>query len=269
LAQAGSQDNAVYLGFLDEFLSVFQATPLFVSLLMASAFFAIAALRRVPWAAEAWFASVAAMTVIGSGTLTLSDLSLKAGWPLIAVGMGLLLAAMHRRESLRACLAAAAFVVGSVTELRGSWLLSLGLTPFGEIVPLEMLLGLLLIIGATFRDKHASLVRLAAALLLVWVGGVVSARHERVFGEPLWAASLTHFLVWSALALMYAYWLNFRVYYVAAIASSGTWCLSAIVHGYAALEPRVVGLREISFGLAFFALAFAFSVWKTSIRVYR
>lgn len=269
LAQAGSQDNAVYLGFLDEFLSVFQATPLFVSLLMASAFFAIAALRRVPWAAEAWFASVAAMTVIGSGTLTLSDLSLKAGWPLIAVGMGLLLSAMHRRESLRACLAAAAFVVGSVTELRGSWLLSLGLTPFGEIVPLEMLLGLLLIIGATFRDKHASLVRLAAALLLVWVGGVVSARHERVFGEPLWAASLTHFLVWSALALMYAYWLNFRVYYVAAIASSGTWCLSAIVHGYAALEPRVVGLREISFGLAFFALAFAFSVWKTSIRVYR
>jgi hypothetical protein len=263
LAQSGWQDNAIYLGFLDQFQSVLQATPLFGALLTASAFFAMAALRRVPWAAEAWFASVAALTVVGPGTLTFGGASLTTGWPLIVVATGLLLSAVRRRESLRACMSAVAFVFGSAIELRGSWLLSLGLTPCGEVVPLEMLLGLLLVIGAIFHDKHASLVRLAAALLLIWVGGVVSARHERVLGEPLWLVSFTHVLFWSALAIAYARWLRFRYYYVAAIATAGTWCSSAILHGYAVLEPRVAGLREISFGLAFFVLAFAFSVWKS------
>lgn len=119
--------------------------------------------------------------------------------------------------------------------------------------------------GATFRDQKASVVRLAAALLLVWVGGVVSANHERIFGEPHWLASAANALFWTTIALAGAYWLKFRYYYGAALGGIGTWGCSASVHGYAVLAPRVAGLREISLGLAFFVLAFAFSVWKTQV----
>lgn len=269
LAQAGRHENAVYLGFLDEFTSVFHAMPLFVALAMASAFFAVAAVRRVLWSAEACLASVAAMTVIGPKTLTFLGPYQPTGWPLVVVAMGLMLSALRRHESLRAAVAAAALAVGLAIELRGSWLLSLGFTPLGEIVPLEFLLGLFLLISATFRDRHASLVRLAAALLLVWMAGIVSASHGRVLGEADWLVSATHLLFWTTIALAYARWLKFGYYYVAALASVGAWSLCAVVHGYALLEPRVAGLREISLGMVFFLVAFAFSVWKTQVRARR
>jgi hypothetical protein len=266
LAQAGGRDDAVYLRFIDQFQTSLHATPLFVAMLLALAFFAVAALRRVSGAAEACLATVAAMTGIGPRTMTLGGPFELIGWPLLAVAGLLLISAARRQESLRAMLAALAFAVGSAIELRGTWLMSFGLTPLGEVLPLELLLGALLLVIAMFRDAHARFARWTALILLVWIGGVVSAGHRYVLGSPDWLASAAHLLFWTTIALAYARWLNFHSFYFASAANVGTWGTFALMQSYRLMQARVAGLREISLGLAFFVLAFLVSVWKTRRR---
>jgi hypothetical protein len=263
LGQSKMTDDTVYVGFLQDFQAVLHATPLFLALAIAVAFFAVAALRRIPWAAEACLATLASMSVIGPRTLTLGGPYLPTGWPLLAVGVVLFISGAWNRESLRAALASILITAGTAIELRETWTMSFGFTAFGEIVPMELLLALLLCVGFVFRDRHVSIVRLVAALLLVWVGGVVSASHGQILGAPDWLVSGTHLLIWTAIATGYGRYLNLRDFYFVAAVDVSTWSTLALVHGYKLLQPRVAGLQEIGLGLGFFILAFIFSVWKT------
>ncbi len=262
LSQAATRGDAVYLGFLHEFQRALHATPLYVTLALTLAFFGVAALRQVQGALQACLATATAMSLIGPRTLTFAGPYEVNGWPLLAVAGVLVVWAARRRESLAAAVAAVMFVVGSAIELRGTWFTSFGLTPFGEVIPLELLLTALLLAGTAFHDAHAPIVRLTAAGLLVWVSGTISAGQEGLFGDAGWLASTAHFLFWTAIAVAYARWLRAGYFYLAAGTNAAVWGFMTIVQGYGFLRTRVAGLPEISLGLVFFVLAFLVSVWK-------
>lgn len=263
LAQTAPRDDRVFLDFLRNFQETLHATPLFAALLIAVAFYSLAALRRVKGASEAGLATVAAMSLIDPRTLSFAGPYELTGWPLLVVGALLLISAVGRHQSVMAAVAAFLFVAGSAIEFRGTWFTSIGLTGFGEAVPLELLLGALLVVIAAFRDRHVTLVRVAAAVLLVWVSGVVSTSHGQILPEPEWLLSAIHLLFWAGTALVFGYWLKLRSFYLAAGAGTALWGVFAMLHSYRVLRTRVAGLREIALGLAFFALAFVVSIWKT------
>lgn len=263
LAQTAPRDDRVFLDFLRGFQETFDATPLFATLLIAVAFYLLAALRHVRGAGEVGLATLAAMSLIGPRTPSFAGPYELTGWPLLVVGGLVLISAIRRHRSVLAAVAASLFVVGSTIEFRGTWFTSIGLTGVGETVPLELLLGALLVVIAAFRDRHVFLVRVAAAVLLVWVSGVVSTSHGQMLAEPRWLLSAIHLLFWGSTALVFAYWLKLRSFYLATGAGTALWGLFAMWHSYRFLRTRVAGLREISLGLAFFVLAFVVSVWKT------
>ncbi len=90
LAITASPDMAVDLGFLKQFSQMLRASPLFVTLLGAMAFYAVAMLRRVPHAAVGLTAAMAALTVCGPSTFNHATLVDPRATPILLIGVGVL-----------------------------------------------------------------------------------------------------------------------------------------------------------------------------------
>ena len=101
LAAVGHRHEAVYEGFLTRFTTLFGGTPLYLTLLASAGFYAYAALKRVAMATEALAVSLAALAVVGPGTLDLGGLVSPRPMPILAVAALQLGLGLRRHESWR------------------------------------------------------------------------------------------------------------------------------------------------------------------------
>ncbi|HJT36447.1 MAG TPA: hypothetical protein VJ783_30775 [Pirellulales bacterium] len=258
VAQTAHQPDMVYAGFLKLFLGTFHASPLYLALLGAMAFYGVAALRRAPAAWAGWWLAIAALTAVGPDMLTLRGPYHLTAWPLALGGAVLAVLAVRRRASLPAALSAVAGVAAASIDVHTSGVV----LAYGELLPLELAAAALLMIGLVFRDEWVGLIRAAAAVLIVSAGASAATGDFAWPIEPGWLATGLHALVWIIVAVAYGWSLGLRYYYGVAAVVAAIWLSAALVQLYAWLRPFVAGLDRLVWGLAFFLAAVIVSVLK-------
>ncbi|VTT98747.1 Uncharacterized protein OS=Planctomyces maris DSM 8797 GN=PM8797T_25151 PE=4 SV=1 [Gemmataceae bacterium] len=162
LAGLGHQPDEVYREFLGHFAARLGGTPLFVSLVAATGFYLIAAVRRVPLAFDGFVLAVAATAIVGPHSLWLNDATGVRVAPLAAAVSVAVTVALVRRDGWRLLLA------GSVAA---AWLGHLGW--WGYRVLREQVAGL--------DYLTAGLVLLPAAVLVSLGKSGALARWARVW----------------------------------------------------------------------------------------
>jgi hypothetical protein len=254
----------VYQGFLLRFMSQLGCSPLFLALLGATAFFAMALVRRVPLALGALTASLLALVFVGPATVDAGSLVL---WqpepqPLLALAVLQLWLAWRGRQSQR-CLFGAACLTAGLT-------LSLGKTDslgFQGLIAFHLTLLSMLVLGALFDDALGRWMRRAGAVLLTlgsllvvpgdpWLCKLAFVSPEAVRVYPM-------FLV--VVATSYGFLFGSRAYLHAATLSLTGWLALVGLRSYLHARQFVAGLDQIVFGMAFFLIGTLISLAKAGL----
>jgi hypothetical protein len=111
--------GAADLGFSRQFTDVLGASPLFLTLVAVAAFYALAMLRKVPFAAAALTLTLAALIVCGRETFDLDSLCRPQPLPVLLIGLLQAGLALRRRSWLRGLVAAAIFI--SAASIHWRW----------------------------------------------------------------------------------------------------------------------------------------------------
>jgi hypothetical protein len=264
LALIGRAGDSVYDDFLRLFMGTLGCSPLFLALLAAAVFYAIALVRRVPAALGALTTALLALAVVSPSTLDLDGLVIAAPQPqpLLALAVLQLWLGWRGRRSGR-CLFGAACLVAGLT-------LSLGKTdsaPFQGLIASHLALASLLALGAVFDDALARFLRLAGAVLLTL------ACLLAVPGDP-WLCKLAFFspefvrvypMIMVVIATTYGFLFGSRAHLYAATLSVAGWLTLVGVRGYLQARQVVAGLDRIAWGMAFFLLAMLISLAKAGL----
>jgi hypothetical protein len=250
---AGHRAEPVYEEFLDAFVQFFGGLPAYVALLAAIGFYAVAALRRVPWATEWLSAGLALLSIVGPTALTIYDSTAPRPAPLLALAVLQLGLGVWQRASWR-CLIGAAAAAGGLTIGGEGWDV-----PFRGPLAFHAALLAALVLGVMFDDLFAKLLRAAG------VAGVVAACLAVSFG----AFDVPPWLRWSyppalAVALIaYGALVRQQFAWLAAGVVAAVWLMTVVGQSYLALRQRVIGLDYLSVSLLFFALAVVVSLAKS------
>jgi hypothetical protein len=252
LSQVGHRDDAIYQRFLDLFAERLGGTPLYVTVLAAAAFYAYAALRRVPRSADALTAAVALLAAVGPDTLTLEAAGPVRPLPLVAAALLQLGLGFWQRHAGRYLLGTAA-----ATALTALFV--------GAPEALELGLVALLIGGARFGDVLGRAFRGAGALVVVGYGLAVLfagvAPPESLATGPVEAFPL----VLAALLAGYGLMLGHRLSQGAAAVLVVGWLASLGWLGYGLLRQLIAGLDYLALSLVVFALAVLTSLLKSGV----
>jgi hypothetical protein len=294
LAVVGPSSDPVFDGFLQIFMGQLGGSPLFLSLLGALAFYAMATVRGVPCAREALSLSLAALAVVGPSTLDLDSLVALQSQPILALGLLQLWYAWRRRDSRHglfgaACLVAALTIdlgrTGSATfqgllgfhlslaaalALVAALTIDLGRTgsaTFQGLLGFHLSLAAALALGAIFDDALGRLLRHAGAALLALacLFAVTGDPRLHVLAEVSPEMLRAYPLLLVAIAAGYGLLVGSRAYLAAAALGLGGWLALAGLRGYLYARQFVAGLDRIAWGMAFFLLATLISLAKAGL----
>jgi len=260
LAAAGPAAGGNDFGFRETFSAALGGSPLFMTLLAVNVFYFVAMLRRVPHAAEALTAALAALLVCGPETVDLRTLAQPQALPLMLIAALQLLIAWRYRSAL-CCLVAACCLVGGLSlEFRGTMF-----TAYRGLVPLHLLLAAVLLIGAAFRSRFAALLQLlgAAVILAAVVAAVVV--DPRLLGNPPAAWLRVYPAAMIALAVAYGYLTANRWYLAPALGGSACWAGVAGWQAYGTLRETMAGLDQIAWGIVCLLVAMLISLTKMGV----
>lgn len=260
LAMVGHRPETFYQGFLTQFSTRLGGTPLYLTLLASAAFYAYAALRRVPLATDAFSGLMVALAFVSPTTLDLDSLVAPRPVPLLVAGILQLGLGLRRREAWR-CLAGACCLVVPASI---AWPGTIANAHRGAIV-FHLILAAVLVIGTVCDDRLGRLLRSSGAAmallgsLVVTMGGL--DRDGRV---PTWVVEV-YPLVMSALLAGYGFLFAHRI----SVASAGIilsfWLVATGWRGYSALRQVIVGIDYITVGMALFSLAVLTSLAKGGV----
>jgi hypothetical protein len=262
LAVVGHRPEATYQGFLARFEARLGGTPLYLTVIASSAFYAYAALRHVPRAFDALCGALALLAVVGPGTLDLGGLVAPRPSPLLAVAALQTALGLRRRDAWR-CLVGAACLTACATIV----LPEAGVLPARARGPVayHLLLGALLAVGAGFDDALGRWLRGAgAALALLGCLAVLTGRPSSVGAPPAWAPWLYPPIL-AVLLAGYGSILSHRPSLTCAGLILASWLVAAIARGYGLLRLAVAGLDYILLGLVAFTLAVLVSMLKGGV----
>ena len=260
LAITGPAWEAADHGFLGVFMRTLGASPLFLTLVAVAAFYVVAALRRVAHAFDALSVSVAALSVVGLGTVDLETLVSPHGLPLLVVA-GLQAWAALRRSSAARCLLAACCVVAAASlDLEGTWF-----TAYRGVIPIHLLLASVLVIGAAYRGGLATLLQYLGAGLILAAGVASTAVDPRLLGDPPPIALTLYPAAAVAVAIAYGWLVGNRWYFASAAGILTGWLALAGWQGYRHLRRTLPGLHYIAWGLFFFLVAMLISLTKAGL----
>jgi hypothetical protein len=264
LALTGDGGDAVSQRFLLLFVGQLGCSPLFLTLLVATVFYATALVRRLPGALGGLAVSLLALAVVDPSTLNLDALIVAPlrPQPILALGVLQLWLAWSGRHSARCLFGAVCLVVGLT--------LSLGKTDsvsFQGLIAFHLAVAAMLAIGAVFDDPLGQLVRRGGAVLLTL------ASLLAVPGDP-WLCKLAFVspefvrvypMILVVIATAYGYLFGSRAHLYAATLSVGGWVALVGLRGYLQARQFVAGLDRIVWGMAFFCLATLISLAKAGL----
>ncbi len=259
LTVVGHRDDPIYR----QFLALFAARvddPLSVTLLMSAGFYGYAALRRVSLATEALTAALIALAVVGPDTLDRHELVSPRPTPLLAAAVLQLELGLRRRQSWRWLLAGGLGGIAALAVPKET-------APVALLDPVlfHLALFVLLVVGAAFDDTLARWLRLAGSVLVLLAGlAVIFDGVDRPASLPSWVMAL-YPLVLAVLLAGYGRLLGQRFSVAAAALIVVCWLSVAGGRGYGWLRQIVMGLDQIAWGLALFALAVLVSLGKSGL----
>ena len=258
LATVGHRSDPIYEQFLARFISRLGGTPFYLTVLASLVFYGYAILRRVPLAAEALTAALAALAFVGPRTLNFDQLIFPQAWPLLALAILQLTLGIWRRSSGH-CLLGGLVGVAALALFPGQPALA------NFRVPILFHVGLIivLLVGAAFDDPLGRFLRGLGALLVL-IGCLVA-----IFVPLPLPADLPSWSVWvypPAMGLMLAgYGLLLR--HAGSVAVAGlillSWLIGAGVLGYRYLRHLLVGLDYIALSIAMLVLGILMSLVKS------
>jgi hypothetical protein len=260
LAMVGHRHDPVYGHFLAMFREGLGVAPPAATLLVATAFYGLAAWRSVDLARGFAMASLVALSVVGPGTLDPSGLTWPSPWPLLAVALVQGWLAIRRWESWRALIASACLVLATASLADSRWSVE-----GAGVVAFHLAIVGCLTLGAAFDDDLARQLRgWGAALLLLGALVMLSGLPVVVSGLPpswQWAYPVTL----AAVAAGYGYLAGGWPFQ----ATSGAILIAVLAMfgsgWYAVLRRQVVGLDRIAWGLASFLVAATISLGKAGL----
>jgi len=258
LSVAGHRTDAVYRNFLEHYLDTLHGTPLYLTLWGAIALYAYAAARGVRGAGNAFTIALAALAVVTPVSFALDDWMYYRSWPLVVAGLLQVGAGFWQRKSVPTMLGAACALSPVVFDARLAWL-----GAYREVLIEHVAVAYLLVCGALCSDSLARWLRMAGAVSLVALCWATAGVDPRLFPRlPPMVANL-YPLVPIVVALVYARLVGGKLYYAAALLGLIGWPATYGYGGYRQLREQVIGLNQILWGLAFFALATLVSLTKT------
>jgi hypothetical protein len=261
LALVGHRSDPVYQEFLGEFMARLGATPLFLTLLAAAAFYLYAALRGVHRATEGLTAVLAALAVVGPDTLDLDGLTPLRPAPLLAAAalqMGL---GLWRRSSWRCLVGASALAaIGAITLPAGT-----AMEPFRGLIGFHLGLLAMLIVGAAFDDDFARFIRgLAVVVGVMACLAVLIVQFEHPVSLLPWQVEVYPLLM-AVVLVGYGLFLPYPVAIGGAALIMAGWLLAVLWRGYFALRQVVAGLDYLALSLILFGVALLISAWKAGV----
>jgi hypothetical protein len=260
LAMVGHRADPVYEHYLAMFREGLGFYPPAAALLVATAFYGVAAWRSVDLARGFAMASLVALAVVGPSTLGPSSLTWPSAWPLLPVALIQGWLAIRRQESGRALLASICLIAAISSLADPSWSME-----YSGVVAFHLGLVALLALGAIFDDELGRLLRgWGAALLVLGSLAMLSGVPQVILGlPPSWQWAYPIGL--SSVAVGYGFLVGGRAFFATAgVILAGVLALYAS-RGYAVLRPRVAGLDRIAWGLASFLVAALISLWKAGL----
>jgi hypothetical protein len=245
LASFGYRSDGLFQAFLGLFLRRLGATPLYLTAVSAAGFYGYAALRRVPSAVGALTAALAALALIGPGTLTLDHCGSPRPWPILAVAALQLGVGFTRRDRWNCLVGSACLVAAASFGMEGT-----GLAPYRAPIVFHTSVAVLLLHGALLKDNLGRALRTAGSLLALFAALVVLAGRG-VVGDsvPAWALAAYPVLVAAGLS-GYGLLLGERLPRAAAALVLVGWLVARGWRLYELLRQAVPGLDFISAGLS-------------------
>ncbi len=254
LATLGHRSDPSYERLLGLFRKDLGATPLYLTLLAAGFFYAVAAYRRVPAAIECLSGVLAVSIVLGPGSLDLRQWVAPQVMPL--VGLATLQAIIAARQgcSWRAGLASLCVAAASFQEF-GPASPSLRL-----LIAVHVALGCLIGIILFFHDPFSRFVRKFTAIVLA---SLALAAISGLDVKPIPTEIVRLYpLLPMAIAAVIGLFLADSAFFLVGLAvlgcSLGAWGWQ----GYALARRSIVGLDQITAGLTSFVVAAGISLWK-------
>jgi hypothetical protein len=262
-ATPGKTDD---FGFLTLFHGTLGTSPLFATLLAVMFFYFIAWLRGV---SEAWFFSLlylVALSFCGRNTFNTDTLCQPQGFPILAVGIVLLVIGILRRFALCCLLGACCMIAAFWIDFRQ--------TPFAEYhgaIPVHLFVVAMLAVGAIFRNEMGRSIQKFAAMTLLTLALIVAWCPANVLGDPPQAFLTFYPLSLTVLAILYGIVVQNHWYYCCAAGCLFGWL---VVPGWRLFDQSrrvMVGMDYIACGAGSFLLALLVSLAKMGLfhRLYK
>lgn len=260
LGVTASPDRAFDLGFLTLFYGTLGASPLFLTLVAAIAFFLLAWLRGVSAAFWLLTLGVTSFSVCGTSTFNLDTLMTPWGLPILGTALMLLARAARHRSAAASLVGGWCAVVAMVIDSR-----NVPLEVHEVLILVHAMLAVVLLVGVLFRDPAGLWIQRLGAVSMVALALTAIGCPPGILGDPPSWLVLVYPLLMSSIALAYGLLVSNPL-----CLASATVCVSGwlVVNGWPSYQQArrsVVGLDYIVSGLVFFVVAMLVSLSKTDL----
>jgi hypothetical protein len=261
LAFPGRSGNAAYLQFVDRFTGAL-GSPLWVTLIVLTAYYTVAAARGLPGAARGSLLGLLAVACIEPRSVSLSDLVpdlqfVINPW-LLWLLAGVAVAAGLRRRHSRFWVEAGAYVAAAAWQ--SGWFDGLTFSPLA--IAVHVFAAAVIVIGALFADGFARWLREAGVVLLAAAATGMCVRAVDGI-EPRWLPLAYLFAVMACGACL-GWWLPHVRYLYAAVLSFLLAYATSFLHVYGFLDRTIrwAGLTSFTVGLALLHVGLLLSAAK-------
>ncbi|MEW4530830.1 hypothetical protein [Maioricimonas sp. JC845] len=242
----------VFRGFLDRVTEQIGA-PLWLSVLLLLGYYAYATLRRVPGAGASALATTLLLAVVGPQTTSLRTLTPVEPWPLFAVGTILAIAAVRKRSSFVATLAAVLLTSGLWHVLPETLQ-----TRFRFSISYHLLWLSVIVLGLLARDRFAQILRIVGAAQMP-LAAIVVMTHPAAADVPLtWRIGYVAAITVASIAIAQLW--HSRWYLYAFTGMLGIVCYGIAVVGFRSAVSVLGQAAVTSFAWSLAALVAAFLI---------
>ena len=260
LAMTASPAQATDLGFLQMFRSELGASPLFWTLSAVGVFYMMASLSGVAGAWVALSLTAAAFAVCRFDTFNPATLATPEGAPLVTVAILYLAAGARNRNAVWCLLGAWCLVFAPWIDFHETFF-----GAYRGAIPVHLLLAIILVVGAIFRDALGKRIQELGALSLFLLAFAVAKCDPSSLGNPPHAILILYPLLAAAVAVLYGLVMKNRWYFLSAAGSLGSWLLMVGWSAYRQSRQTMAGLDYVVWGALSFLAALAVSLSKMGI----